>query len=207
MCCYQTIIHQRIDRTQSKFQQLFLQIPLTNYQNIILLFNVMVSLSAVTLFFITFIESEEFKYSQLVRLFPIIPTILFFLALRSGEKFLYRLTMISWGTFTVLFIISFCTTLIYMINQQQKNFSDSIEALPLFLIFVLRGVIGFLSTLSVLCKIEKKEREFENNFDSKNFISLDYLKVNHRLEKPLLVKIYPKLPTSEVAERMSLLHG
>uniref|UniRef100_A0A914XZS7 ATP synthase F0 subunit 8 n=1 Tax=Panagrolaimus superbus TaxID=310955 RepID=A0A914XZS7_9BILA len=113
--------------------------------------------------------------------------------------------MISWGTFTVLFIISFCTTLIYMMHHQQQSLNDSIEALPLFLIFVLRGFIGFLSSLSVIRKLEKKEGEFENNIDNKNFISLGALKVNHRFEKQNLVNIYPKM--FEVSETVSLLHG
>lgn len=59
----------------------------------------MVSLSAAIFFYIVIIESEKFKFIQLICLFPVIPTILYLFALKFEKKKFYCLTVICWVSF------------------------------------------------------------------------------------------------------------
>uniref|UniRef100_A0A914QKU2 Uncharacterized protein n=1 Tax=Panagrolaimus davidi TaxID=227884 RepID=A0A914QKU2_9BILA len=195
LCCYQTKIHLRINRTQSKLQQCFLQIPLTNYRLIILFFNVMVSLSSLMIFSIALAEGE-YHISQLILLTPFIPTILFAFALKFEKKWLFKLTLWFWGCFIFIFITCFLSAVIYhSITSTMPNFINFIAILSILLIFGIHGIIGFLSALSIYHKIEKKENTIASNFENQNFILLQELNVNHEIEQPLspTIKVYSEI--------------
>uniref|UniRef100_A0AC35FZZ3 Transmembrane protein n=1 Tax=Panagrolaimus sp. PS1159 TaxID=55785 RepID=A0AC35FZZ3_9BILA len=194
LCCYQTKIHRRIDRTQSKLQQRFLQIPLTNYGMIILFFNVMVSLSSLMLFSL-FLAEKEYHSSQLILLTPLIPTILFAFALKFEKKWLFQLTFGFWGCFIFIFIACLLSTIIYNFTSTMPNLINLIAILSILLIFGIHGIIGFLSALSIYHKIEKKENAIASNFENQNFILLQELNVYHEIEQPLspTIKVYSEI--------------
>uniref|UniRef100_A0AC34EZR8 Uncharacterized protein n=1 Tax=Panagrolaimus sp. ES5 TaxID=591445 RepID=A0AC34EZR8_9BILA len=134
---------------------------------------------------------------MLMLLSPIVLTILYFMAIKFGKKFLYQLTAFCWFLLTVLLITFYFAAVIYSISQNSlRVLDDLIVALFFVLILVIHSVIGFLSTLSLLQKVHAKVNGYDGNtFENQNFVALqelDYLNVNHQIEHP---NIYPQIFT------------